>query len=74
MSNITRTQLALGRGEFDDYQVGHETVITFCMKELKAILAFSESVNLPVHLNFETAGRYIYPLLFTLYNVIMFLF
>jgi len=59
MANTTRTQLALGIGEFDRYTVSDETTITFCLKELKSLLAFSESVGIPVSINFETAGRYL---------------
>ncbi|KAL6258871.1 hypothetical protein P5V15_010816 [Pogonomyrmex californicus] len=63
MVNTTRTQLALGIGEFDRYTIGNETSITFCLKEFRASLIFSESVGIPITANFETAGR---PILLTL--------
>ncbi|XP_066585975.1 cell cycle checkpoint control protein RAD9A [Prorops nasuta] len=65
VSCTTRTQLALAIAEFDRYSVNNETNITFCMKELRAILQFSEAVGLPVYLQFEAAGR---PVVFILKN------
>ncbi|XP_015189276.1 PREDICTED: cell cycle checkpoint control protein RAD9A [Polistes dominula] len=65
ITNITRTQLVLFRGEFDKYSVNTETVITFCMKELKAILNFAELVKLPINIYLETAGR---PVVFVIKN------
>jgi len=58
MVNTTRTQLAFGIGEFDRYTFGNETSITFCLKEVKALLVFSESVGIPITASFGTAGRY----------------
>ncbi|OAD53772.1 Cell cycle checkpoint control protein RAD9A [Eufriesea mexicana] len=57
LSNTTRTQLAFGKGEFDRYDIGSETSITFCMKEFKSILNFAEIINIPVSIYFEGAGR-----------------
>lgn len=58
MVNTTRTQLALGIGEFDRYTIGNETSVTFCLKEVRALLAFSESVGVSIIASFGTAGRY----------------
>ncbi|XP_011869320.1 PREDICTED: cell cycle checkpoint control protein RAD9A [Vollenhovia emeryi] len=63
MVNITRSQLALGVGEFDRYAIENETSVTFCLKEARALLAFSETASVPVTASFGTAGR---PILFTL--------
>ena len=57
MSNVTRTQIVLGVGEFDEYKIEADTSITFCLKELRAILSFAEAVNLPINMYFELAGR-----------------
>lgn len=57
LSNTTRTQVALGKGEFDQYDIGSETSITFCMKEFKSILTFAEIANIPITIYFEGAGR-----------------
>ncbi|XP_024942760.1 cell cycle checkpoint control protein RAD9A isoform X2 [Cephus cinctus] len=63
LSKITRTHLALDLSEFVNYNVETETTITFCMKELRAILNFAESVGLSLGIHFETAGR---PVIFTI--------
>ncbi|XP_076755058.1 cell cycle checkpoint control protein Rad9 isoform X2 [Xylocopa sonorina] len=65
LSNTTRTQLAFGKGEFDRYEIGNETSITFCMKEFKSILSFAEMLGLSVNIYFEGAGR---PVIFALKN------
>ncbi|XP_034945317.1 cell cycle checkpoint control protein RAD9A [Chelonus insularis] len=57
VSNSTRTQLAPAIGEFDTYIIGQNACITFCMKEVRAILLFAEIVSLPIHMFFEIAGR-----------------
>ncbi|XP_012286979.1 cell cycle checkpoint control protein RAD9A [Orussus abietinus] len=66
LCNITRTQLALARGEFDHYVMKEDTSITFCMKEFRALLNFSELVGLPVSIHFESAGR---PVVFIIKNI-----
>ncbi|XP_003706330.2 cell cycle checkpoint control protein Rad9 [Megachile rotundata] len=65
LSNTTRTQLALGKGEFDRYDINSETSITFCMKEFKSLLTFAELVGVPIGTYFEGAGR---PVIFALKN------
>ncbi|KAK2581670.1 hypothetical protein KPH14_002166 [Odynerus spinipes] len=63
IANVTRTQLVLGKAEFDRYSVTAETTITFCLKELKAILPFAEFIKVPITIYFESAGR---PVVFVL--------
>ena len=65
LSNTTRTQLALGKGEFDRYDINSEISITFCMKEFKSLLTFAELVGVPIGTYFEGAGR---PVIFALKN------
>ncbi|KAH8267910.1 hypothetical protein KR026_010800, partial [Drosophila bipectinata] len=52
-----RTQLKLKPSEFDQYQVTNETIITFCIKELRAFLLFAECLNASLTLEFDDAGR-----------------
>ncbi|KAK7505982.1 hypothetical protein BaRGS_00002704 [Batillaria attramentaria] len=56
-TKVVHTELSLVPEEFDQYQVGVDTDITFCLKELRAILAFAETAGLPLNIHFETAGR-----------------
>ncbi|XP_052261138.1 cell cycle checkpoint control protein RAD9A-like isoform X5 [Dreissena polymorpha] len=62
-NKVMHTNLSLEPEEFDNCQVGVDTEVTFCLKELRAILAFSEVTTLPLTLTFETAGR---PIVFTI--------
>lgn len=43
--------------EFESYKIGESTTITFCMRELRAILNFAESMNVNITANFDIAGR-----------------
>ncbi|XP_048252561.1 cell cycle checkpoint control protein RAD9A-like isoform X2 [Haliotis rufescens] len=61
-AKVVHTELTLTPEEFDNCQVGVDTEITFCLKELRAILAFTEVTNLPLNIHFETPGR---PVVFT---------
>lgn len=51
--------------EFDSYLIGSETTITFSLKEFRALLTFSEALNLPLQVHFETTGR---PVVFIVHN------
>lgn len=62
-TKVMHTNLSLEPDEFDNCQIGVDTEVTFCLKELRAILAFSEATTLPLTLQFETAGR---PIVFTI--------
>lgn len=45
--------------EFDQYRISEPTTITFCLKELRAILNFADALSLDMTINFETAGKYV---------------
>ncbi|XP_052797661.1 cell cycle checkpoint control protein RAD9B-like isoform X2 [Mya arenaria] len=62
-NKVMHTNLSLEPDEFDNCQVGVDTEVTFCLKELRAILGFAEVTTLPLTINFETAGR---PIVFTI--------
>eukprot|EP00731_Ephydatia_muelleri_P023397 Em0015g980a len=51
------SEISLVAAEFDDYRIGIDTSITFCLKELRAVLLFTEAINHALSLKFETAGR-----------------
>ena len=60
------TSLSMLPGEFEQFSVSQETSVTFCLKELKSIIAFAESINLPVTASFSEGGQ---PIVFTLKQV-----
>ncbi|XP_070573000.1 cell cycle checkpoint control protein RAD9A-like [Ptychodera flava] len=62
-TKVTRTEMALLPEEFDDVTVGVDTEVTFCLKELRAILSFADACCLQVSLQFETVGK---PIVFSL--------
>eukprot|EP00058_Branchiostoma_floridae_P026342 XP_002611833.1 hypothetical protein BRAFLDRAFT_123364 [Branchiostoma floridae] len=56
-SKVLHTQMSLAAEEFDYFQIGVDTELTFCLKELRAILAFAEAAGMPLSLHFETSGK-----------------
>ncbi|CAK1541556.1 unnamed protein product [Leptosia nina] len=65
LSKVIRTQISIKSAEFDTYVIGRETVITFTIKEFRALLAFAEALNLPLQLHFEVTGK---PVVFIVHN------
>lgn len=53
---ILRTELSLQSSEFDVYDVGDGSCITFCLKEVRPLLAFAEYMSLPVIIRFSSPG------------------
>lgn len=60
---VIRTEMVLVQEEFDKYQIGVDTEVTFCLKELKGILTFAESSGQPMDIYFEYGGK---PIVFSL--------
>lgn len=54
---VTHSQLKLPPEEFNEYSIGVDTEVTFCLKEFKAILSLSDTVRLPLSMRFETTGK-----------------
>ena len=52
-----RTEITVGKEEFEDFNVAQSTKLTFCLKELRAILAFAEPLGLQLQCRMGDAGE-----------------
>ncbi|KAM5237733.1 cell cycle checkpoint control protein RAD9B [Ctenodactylus gundi] len=57
MTNSVYSEMSVGPDEFDFFQVGVDTEITFCVKELKGMLIFSEAIHVPMSIHFDFPGK-----------------
>lgn len=76
-SKCVRTEVTLAKDEFVDFNVALCTQVTFCLKELRAILAFAEALKLDLDCRMEGAGQYekfIFTLMYEFLMLFFFLF
>ncbi|XP_020745672.2 cell cycle checkpoint control protein RAD9B isoform X3 [Odocoileus virginianus] len=57
LTNSVYSEMFVGPDEFDFFQVGIDTEITFCFKELKGVLIFSEAIHAPIAIHFDFPGK-----------------
>lgn len=51
------TELNMNSAEFEMYSISQKSNITFCLKELRAFIAFAEAYHLPISFCFDTGGK-----------------
>nr|CAB3265410.1 cell cycle checkpoint control protein RAD9A [Phallusia mammillata] len=56
-AKIMRTEMTLNPEEFSDFQIGVDTEVTFCLKDLRAILAFCDVAGTTLEMHFEIGGK-----------------
>ncbi|XP_050014855.1 cell cycle checkpoint control protein RAD9B isoform X1 [Alexandromys fortis] len=57
LSSSVYSEMSFGPEEFDFFQVGLDTEVTFCFRELKGILTFSEVMHAPISIYFDFPGK-----------------
>ncbi|XP_040145416.1 cell cycle checkpoint control protein RAD9B [Ictidomys tridecemlineatus] len=57
LTNSVYSEMSFGPDEFDFFQIGLDTEITFCFKELKGMLTFSEAIHVPISIHFDFPGK-----------------
>ena len=57
VTKCVRTEVTLAKEEFEEFNVALSTQVTFCLKELRAILSFAEALVQELQCRMEGAGQ-----------------
>ncbi|XP_054449992.1 cell cycle checkpoint control protein RAD9B [Pteronotus mesoamericanus] len=68
LNNSVHSEMFVGPAEFDFFQIRVDTEITFCFKELKGILIFSEATRAPISIHFDFPGK---PMAFSIDDMLL---
>jgi len=57
-AKVVNTTLTIGQDDFETFELARENIeLTFCLKEMKAILGFCEAVSQPVSIFIDEGGK-----------------
>jgi len=62
MKKRVHTELQMQPGEFEHFNVVQDASVTFCLKELRSIIMFADTIALPISAAFNSGGE---PILFS---------
>ena len=54
---MVHTQLTMQPAEFEDFAISKESNVTYCLKELRSVISFADSMSLPLKASFNDGGE-----------------